>query len=368
MKVKSLYGEIELNRSYYVCRKCGYTEIPLDEVLEITNLAYRMTTHCQMEAAYWRQNQCSFREASEVIEKTMGMVINEETLRQVSEAVGKSIFEKDTQRSRNALEAAHFLEPAAIPKKKTLYIMTDGASVNTRVEDKDGSTWRENKTVMVFTDKDMIRRKDGTHIITRKEYAAFIGSAESFRKYVWDIAVRNGYGQVENIVLIADGAAWIRNMCQELFPDAVQILDLFHLKENVYDYAKNKFNQNPSQYVPWAEDVNAKLENGCVDDVIASLPMDEKLPSRVVNLRTYLENNRDKVNYPAYKSKGFFVGSGAIESANKTIVQRRLRQAGMRWSVDGAQSILTLRAKFESGLWKKEAAWFFNEAPLNRTA
>ena len=167
---------------------------------------------------------------------------------------------------------------------------------------------------------------------------------------MWDIAVRNGYGQVEKVVIIADGATWIRNMCHDLFPDAVQILDLFHLKENVYSYAKYKFNHDASKYIPWAEETNSKLENGCVDEVIASLTADEQIPSDVVNLKKYLVNNREKVNYPVYKREGFFVGSGAIESANKTIVKRRLKQAGMRWSVGGAQSVLTLRAKVESGL------------------
>ena len=67
-----------------------------------------------------------------------------------------------------------------------------------------------------------------------------------------------------------------------------------------------------------------------------------------------MTNNIDKINYPDYKARGFFVGSGAIESANKVIVQRRLKQAGMRWGVSGAQSLLTLRAKVESGLWDRQ--------------
>lgn len=311
-----------------------------------------------IEVAYFGQNQPSFREGSQMIGKTMGMNINKETVRDVTEHIGRMIYEEDTERAKQSLENMVRLETAEDAKKVTLYIMTDGAAVNTRVEDEKGSTWRENKTVMVFTDKDLIKRKDKSHIITRKEYAAFIGSADEFRKYVWDLAVRNGYGRVERVVLIADGARWIRNMCNDLFPDAVQILDLYHLKENVYTYAKHKFRQDASKYVPWAESVNAKLELGCVDEVIAGLPEGEKLPANVVNLRSYLKNNREKMNYPAFKKMGFFVGSGAIESANKVILQRRLKQAGMRWSVPGAQFVLTLRCKVESGLWDRLANRF----------
>jgi hypothetical protein len=304
-----------------------------------------------IEVAYFGQNQPSFREGSQMIEKAMGMEISKETVREVSEYIGKAIYEEDTRRAKESLENMVNVDIAENPKKTTLYIMTDGAAVNTRIEDENGSTWRENKTVMAFTDKDLIKRKDESHIITKKEYAAFIGSAEDFRKYVWDLGVRNGYGQVERVVMIADGATWIRNMCADLFPDAIQILDLYHLKENVYAYAKHKFNQDASKYVPWAEDINDKLEAGKAAEVLSMLPESEKLPSNVVNLRTYLENNREKIDYPKYKENGFFVGSGAIESANKVILQRRLKQSGMRWSVLGAQYILTLRCKVESGLW-----------------
>jgi len=234
---------------------------------------------------------------------------------------------------------------------KTLYIMTDGAAVNTRVEDENGSTWKENKTAIVFTNKDMIKRKDGGNIIVNKEYTTLIGSAEKFKGYILNAAVNAGYGKVKEVVIIADGAAWIRNMGKELFPEATQILDLYHLKENIYTYAKHKFMQDEKKYVPWAEEFIDKIEKGKVQEALDQLPEEETLPAGVVNLRTYITNNIDKINYPEYKKKGYFVGSGAIESANKVVVQRRLKQAGMRWSVSGAQSLLTLRSKVESKLW-----------------
>jgi hypothetical protein len=103
--------------------------------------------------------------------------------------------------------------------------------------------------------------------------------------------------------------------------------------------------------VPWAETLIDKVEKGKLQEVLSLLPEAEKLPAGVVNLRTYLLNNIDRIDYPNYKKKGYFVGSGAIESANKVILQRRLKQAGMRWSVPGAQYVLSLRAKVESRRW-----------------
>jgi len=287
------------------------------------------------------------------MKRALEIDIDEETIRQVTEKIGAQVFEEDSKRAQKILDNLHKIDilEEKDKKEKILYIMMDGAAVNTRIEDPNGSTWRENKTVMAFTDKDMIKRKDGSNIIVTKEYAAYIGSAENFRKYVIDLAVRAGYGEIKTVVIIGDGAAWIRNLCQDLFPDSLQILDLYHLKENIYNYAKYKCNQKPDQYTPFAEDLISKMEKGQTEEVLTQLPQEETLPTGVVNLRTYIGNNKDKVDYPKYKRQGYFIGSGAIESANKLILHRRLKQPGMRWSVDGGQSVLTLRAKYESGLW-----------------
>jgi len=347
-------GELRILRDYYYCRGCGHSEVPLDKILGVTELSHKMTKEMILEVAFYGQNQSSFSDASAMIKRAMGLEINKETVRAITEAVGKRVFEADTRKAEHLINNMHEIEMSEKKDGRTLYIMTDGAAVNTRIEDENGSTWRENKTVIVFTNKDLIKRKDGGNIIINKEYAAFIGSAEEFRGYVLSAAVNAGYGKVSEVVIIADGAAWIRNMSKELFPEATQILDLYHLKENIYTYARHKFSQNEKEYVPWAESVIAKIEKGEAAEVLKQLPEYEKLPAGVVNLRTYMTNNIDKINYPEYKRKGYFVGSGAIESANKVVVQRRLKQAGMRWSVEGAQAVLTLRAKIESNLWDRD--------------
>jgi len=349
-------GELEILRDYYYCRGCGYSEVPLDEKLGLTGLGHKMTKELMLEVAFYGQNQSSFTAASAMVQRAMGIEINKETVRAITEEVGKRVFEADRKKAAHLVNHMHEIEMREEGEKEdmVLYVMTDGAAVNTRVEDENGSTWRENKTVMVFTNKDMIRRKDGGNIIINKEYAAFIGSAEEFKGYVLSAAVNAGYGKVKEVVIIADGAAWIRNMGKELFPDATQILDIYHLKENIYTYAKHKFSQNEKEYVPWAEAFIDRIEKGETAEALKQLPEEETLPTGIVNLRTYITNNIDKINYPAYKQRGYFIGSGAIESANKVILQRRLKQAGMRWSVPGAQALLTLRAKVESNLWDKD--------------
>lgn len=191
------------------------------------------------------------------------------------------------------------------------------------------------------------------HRILKREYISLIGSAQDFKFHFLALALRNGYGSYEKTVIISDGATWIRNMKDELFPDAQHILDLFHLKENVYSFAKEIFKNDDAKYVPWAENMCRKLEDGRWKEVLEKLEPYKNMPAKpgIVNLYTYIYNNRDNINYPAYKEAGMFVGSGAIESGNKTVLQKRLKLPGMRWNIDTAQYVVALRAKLESGLW-----------------
>jgi len=226
--IRTLCGELEISRDYYYCRGCGKSETPLDRRLGLTQLPHKMTNELMLEVAYYGQNQNSFADASDMLNRAYKMEFNKETVRAVTEEIGALVFEAETKKAGHALKNMHEIEvgPEHEKRRGVLYIMTDGASVNTRAKDENGSTWRENKTAIAFTDKDMIKRKDGSHIIVKKEYAAYIGRAEQFRGHVLNAAINAGYGKTRETVIIGDGATWIRNMGKELFPEAVQILDL----------------------------------------------------------------------------------------------------------------------------------------------
>jgi hypothetical protein len=206
--------------------------------------------------------------------------------------------------------------------------MVDGAAINTRLKDEQGSSWRENKLGLVFSSTDLRTRKDGvTHDILKKEYMPFLGSAEQFKGYLLESAVRNGYGRYEKTILLSDGAGWIRNMGEELFPDAVQILDFYHPAENVYSFGKYLYQGDAKQYTPWAEELIELLRNSRGEEALRRLePYKGKtFPAGVVNPYTYIEHNRNKIDYAEYKRRGYYIGSGPIESGNKTVVQKRCK-------------------------------------------
>lgn len=303
-----------------------------------------------IEIAFWGQNQPSFQKASEIIYRVHNTKISYVTVMNITKFIGKIVYNYNYNKALEIWNNRTNIEMQSTSKKGTLYIQADGAAVNTRIEDENGSTWRENKLGIFFSESDMYKRKNKSNIINHKEYVAYIGSVDTFRILVFAKAVELEYWKYENIVFISDGATWLRNMITELFPEAVQILDKFHLIENIYDYAKYIFKDDMQKVEEFKDKIIGYCYSGEFDLIEKELEKYKNIqvPKTVCNLPVYLENNRDKINYSKYEHNGWFVGSGAIESSNKTVVQLRLKQAGMRWSVDGANYMIALRCMVES--------------------
>ena len=254
---------------------------PLDSFLGLAGLPFKITPDAMLRIAYWAQNQLSFQRAEEAIHEIMHVRVNDDTVRLVSDFVGKAVFEHDCAKAN---EAYTMLNEGKLSfsknRKGVLYILTDGATVNTRLQDDEGSTWRENKLGEVFSSRDIYswtdKKGERQHRIQKREYVSYLGSASEFQKHLLHCALRGGYGQFEDTVVLSDGATWIRNMVEELFPDAQQILDFFHLSENVHTYAKALFNMDASKYMPWAKRVCDTLKKSEYERVLQELDANDQ--------------------------------------------------------------------------------------------
>jgi hypothetical protein len=326
-----------------------------------------MTPETMLTVAFWAQCQGSYQEAEDSLMRAYKLKVNDDTVRQVSNYVGSLVFRHDCERAESDYQTlcSGKLE---FPKKKrgaTIYIETDGAMLNTRTRDESGSSWRESKLGMIFSSDNIYTWTDKhgnkQRKIQKREYIAYIGSVTEFKKHLFSCALKNGYGIYENTVILGDGATWIRNIREELFPDAQQILDYYHLCENVNTFAKHCFNMDESKYRPWATEICELLKNSEWAFVLKKLEHITKPALCPVDLYRYISNNSDHIDYATYLQNGFIIGSGAIEGGNKSVMQHRLKQSGMRWNTDPAQYILTLRTKYKSDLWFNEV-----EGPLMR--
>jgi len=191
-KLLTVNGMLEFNR--YKLRPAGEADrerllesegaksiAPLDSFLGIAGLPFKMSVEMMLECAFWAQDQASFQRAEEKILRTMGLSVNDDTVRLASNYVGRRAFENDCLQAREAWDsfcAKPF--PAKRRRKGVLYIEVDGAAVNTRHEDSNGSTWRENKLAIFFSSDNIYtyRKSNGEACrkVQKREYVPYIGA------------------------------------------------------------------------------------------------------------------------------------------------------------------------------------------------
>lgn len=139
INIITLGGTLEINRTVLYNRQMKKTVIPKDEYLRIANLPFKITKAMMVEFVFYAQNQISFEETKYMLEKTYDINTNAETIRKVAEYVGKQVFEKDTKEAEVKYERMDKLPMLKETEKEdeTLYILTDGAALNTRIEDEN---------------------------------------------------------------------------------------------------------------------------------------------------------------------------------------------------------------------------------------
>lgn len=334
--------------------------VPLDMALGIDNLPFKVTVNMMLDIACRAINAHSYDELQIVYKRDWDIKISDELIRKITNYLGCVVYEEDVELKQQALEHLKSMTPKQLNTVEkgpfVLYILCDGAMVNTVVQ-KNGTTWRENKLGGVFSSKDILVRtnKNGetNHKILKREYISYLGDASTFMEHLYTMALRHDLEGAGKVVIISDGAKWIKNFkedyCKGL--DVTHILDYTHMKENIFKFA-SAFIRGKKKKLVWAEQLKEHVKNGEIDEALAMAEeyKDKKKPG-VPNIYTYLTNNRDCINYPAYEEAGYFIGSGFIESANRSVMQERLKLPGMRWDPKSAQYVLSLKCKYDSGLW-----------------
>lgn len=146
-------------------------------------------------------------------------------------------------------------------------------------------------------------------------------------------------------MLVSDGAAWIGNWLRETYPDAVHILDYYHLKEKLSAAA-----QSVSDSGHWLREQEESLFEGrqqAVEKAVQDLPHLDAAGKQ--QLPEYLKNNRCRTRYDLYHKEGLMIGSGPVEAAHRTVLQVRMKRSGQRWSEPGCDKMILLRTAYRSG-------------------
>ena len=152
-----------------------------------------------------------------------------------------------------------------------------------------------------------------------------------------------GFAPEDVGVALGDGADWLRRLYEEWFPNAVRIVDFFHAAEYLWAAAQGRHRNDPKAAKRWAEKQCRRLEAGRMDDVLAALRRPGAGAEERAKAIRCLSERRGQMRYDEYRSLGLPIGSGRVEAACKTVVGRRMKCTGMRWTVAGANPVLWVR-------------------------
>jgi len=376
---RSGFGEVRLARRYNYCSVCRTGRALAQEKVGLGKDAH---TPRLAESVTRLATVVPYNMAVSLAESLVGAEVS-------VRAAERLIAERAEHVSMHAAEEARTLGPfdhkglqrriyrpldAVKNAPRTAYLEMDGVFVMTREEDiarrqpvepgarggkgrRYDMEGREVKNAILYTGAACTAESDKRNCLLDKRYVSHLGNWQDFARRVWPALIRERFDQAGRLVVLSDGARWIRDLCEWLPVKTQMILDLFHVKHRIWDTARALHIDDDKAANRWAREQIARVEAGDARAVVESLrflkPKREAAGKSADELRTYLSNNLDRMDYPTYRGEGLRVGSGAIESANYHVTGGRLKLQGMRSSELGAADMALLRTDLMNGAWRE---------------
>jgi len=343
-------GDIRIRRPRFRCEHCHCEHYPHDEQLRFLGhgVSWRLAKVVGRLGA-----QLPFEQARQNLQADYGVRLSKQRVEQVCEKAGQQLLAGEDARRERVSGLPPAEQPAALPDSELhpekAYVFGDGAMLHTEGD------WHEIRVVSVAaTDAE-------DRPLTVQHRARFL-NCNDFGWQLLLLAREAGYHRARHKAFLADGARWLWELAALHFPDAIQILDWYHLKEHAHAAAVALFGEGTAEAKQWSAARETELWEGRWQETIAALDeLKKQLRSpgkreELRKFRQYLLNNRQRIDYPRYRALGLRIGSGQVEGACKSLVAARCKQAGMRnWTRAGAEGVLRLRAALQSGDY--DALW-----------
>ncbi len=335
----TMVGEMEFERRYYYCDRCRQSRVPFDEEVGLERRSYsvgarRLISRCG--------SAHSFEEASEELKELAGLRVSPETVRRVTEEVARAV--QTVQESGVLCGEESALNFKVRGGRSRAYISADGTSVNTE------AGWREVKLGMFYSEDK-----------SQRHYVATLGSSETFGGMLREHGEAVGALRAAQRITIGDGADWIWTQMAIQFPGATEVVDYYHLSEQVWSCGRVMYEEGDPRGLHWVRGRLGQVMTHGPGALLASLRHWRRRTGgakrqAVEGLTGYVRKRRHRLRYPDFRRAGIDIGSGPMESGCKNVVGRRLKGSGMRWQTRNAEAMARLRAITAStGGW--EAFW-----------
>ncbi len=361
-RFQTVLGEMRLQRAYYCCRNCGHGFCPRDQELGLEGQSYSAAL-ARMVAI--TASSVSFQEGSDLLSELAGVSVSAKEVERWGEGLGEEIIRYEQE----------VVEPEAeTPLPQTLYLGMDGTGLPMRPTEvqgragkqPDGSArTRESKLCAVWSAEKQDPEGRPVRDPGSVTYTAAIESAATkdtdeqlsdFAQRVEREGQRRRFGQAPRQVVLGDGAKWIWNLTEELFPKAIQIVDRYHALERLHQVSKHLSLDEDARQA-WVQRRRQELEAGQIDALLTALAPHTERQDEIKQASGYFRDNRHRMNYAQFRRQGLCTSSGVLEAGCKNVLGARLKRSGMHWTVRGANAITALRCTRLSGRFEDFWEW-----------
>ena len=298
----------------------------------------------------------SFHEAG-VILKDRGLDID---AKKIAEIVKRYARRAELIKEKTGIEITETLAGCRV------IISTDGGRIRIRKNKRGPKTskgrnryttkWREPKLIIIYKVNEQGERE--------RTFLPFIegtmkGPDAAFgliKYYLSRLEISKAF----KILFVADGARWIWNRIPALVKELgiaskqfYSLVDFYHAVEHLVKIADLKTGWKNSEKKSWVKKHRRLLLNGKVDQVLSSVLSicKGRKSKKIRSERDYFVRNQKRMRYDLVSANGLPIGSGAMESAIRRVVNLRLKGASIYWLEDTAEAMLLLRSFYKSGRW-----------------
>ena len=352
--VLTAVGRVEVSRPYYLCPHCHNGQFPADVELDIQDTEVSPGVR-RMQAVVGQE--APFDHGRQQMKLLADLEVTTKSVERTAEAIGDHIAAREQRGMQRAVQLD--LPIVLAPAVPILYVQMDGTGIPVVQKETLGrqgktegqpSHTREVKLGCVFTQIGCDEEGYPIRDPGSTTYTGAIETAEQFGKRIYLEAWNRGSSRAEKLVVMGDGAEWIWNLAAQHFPGAVQIVDLYHARQHLWDLARRLHPNDELKQKAWMKIHQRRLlDKGKIEKLaaaLASIVSTNTNPEVTEKLRLeadYFQRNAERMRYPKFRRQHLFVGSGVIEAGCKTVIGSRLKQSGMFWTVRGANAIIALR-------------------------
>ena len=361
--VESAVGRVRVSMARHACDACGTSVRPRERALDIEG----SMTPAARRMASLAGSSCCYAEADALLAELADVNFGAKRIERTTRSVGDDAESRRAAALEGSITVAAGAAgggPAArksLKEGEILCVALDGTGVPARPSETVGRAGRNGGRAgtreakvgvpwLLGPDaKGGLRTADGpVRYFAGVESTADDADGDSpvARRLLRELAAA-GYAPDDVGVCIGDGAAWLRRLFDEWFPNAVPVVDFFHAAEYPWAAAGARYGPGADLAKRWAKRLCRLLKAGRADQVLAALR--RAGGGECGKAAGHIDERRDRMRYDEYLARGLPIGSGRAEAACKTVVGRRLKCTGMRSTVDGANPVLRVRCARLSG-------------------